>query len=247
MADGRELSQFVMDFTWHLRNLLLLHGSEDASAAIDLSAEALGRLRKDAAEASLETLIRHIRIFSELSNQMRHSSQKRVLLEVALIKLCRPQMEQDYLSLAKRVEQLEEKLAQGAIVAAPQEARAAVAEPARKNEPPKRIEAIPGDVEEAVKRWGEIASSLPGLSRNYLNKAKKTLGERGELVLEFEDSMAAGYFSREEERRQLEEAVARRIGGSVPILIREAEAGRSFEEPNVDLDQVIHMEITYED
>ena len=247
VADGRELSQFVMDFTWHLRNLLLLHGSEDASAAIDLSAEALGRLRKDAAEASLETLIRHIRIFSELSNQMRHSSQKRVLLEVALIKLCSPQMEQDYLSLAKRVEQLEEKLAQGAIVAAPQEARAAVAEPARKNEPPKRIEAIPGDVEEAVKRWGEIASSLPGLSRNYLNKAKKTLGERGELVLEFEDSMAAGYFSGEEERRQLEEAVARRIGGSVPILIREAEAGRSFEEPNVDLDQVIHMEITYED
>ena len=39
------------------------------------------------------TLMRYIRIFSELSNQLRYASQKRVLVEVALIKLTRPSME----------------------------------------------------------------------------------------------------------------------------------------------------------
>ena len=37
--------------------------------------------------------MRFIRIFSELSNQIRYASQKRVLIELALIKLTKPQME----------------------------------------------------------------------------------------------------------------------------------------------------------
>ena len=37
--------------------------------------------------AHVETLMRSIRIFSDLSNQIRFASQKRVLVEIALIKL----------------------------------------------------------------------------------------------------------------------------------------------------------------
>ena len=40
-----------------------------------------------------EELIRFIRIFSELTGKLKFSTQKRVLLEVTFIKLCRPQME----------------------------------------------------------------------------------------------------------------------------------------------------------
>ena len=40
-----------------------------------------------------DMLLRYIRIFSELSGQLRYATQKRVLLEVALIKLCTPAME----------------------------------------------------------------------------------------------------------------------------------------------------------
>ena len=62
-----------------------------------------------------DTLIRFIRIFSELSGQMRFSGSKRVLLEVAVIKLCRPQMETDELSLLERIRMLEKKLESGMI------------------------------------------------------------------------------------------------------------------------------------
>ena len=66
-------------------------------------------------------------------------------------------------------------------------------------------------------------------------------------MLVFEDSMAAGYCGREDERRQLEEAIAEHIGKEVAVVIKENDTNRPFEESHVDLEQVINMEITYED
>src|SRR5699024_8298274 len=107
---GRELSQFVSDFTWYLRNLLLLKSSEELEDVLDVSTENLMKLREEAGMIREDTLIRYIRIFSELGNQMKYASSKRVTLEVALIKLCRPQMENDEISLLERIRVLEKKL-----------------------------------------------------------------------------------------------------------------------------------------
>ena len=69
-----------------------------------------------------ETLMRYIRIFSELSNQIRYASQKRVLVEIALIKLCQPVMETNLDSLFDRIRVLEEKLENGVVMAGPAQA-----------------------------------------------------------------------------------------------------------------------------
>lgn len=248
IAEGRELGQFVIDFTWYLRNLLLLKSSEEMSDALDMSEENMARLREEAEQIEEETLIRYIRIFSELSNQIKYSSQKRVLLEIALIKLCRPQMERDYDSLIGRIEQLEKKIEKG-IVAAPVSIQPSVAQtqPETPTERPTLPKAVPEDVEQAVKNWRNIVASMPGLSRSYLSKARLTLGGGSELVLVFEDSMAAGYFFREDEKKQLEDAIAEHIGKQVTVMVKENDTNRPFEESHVDLEQVINMEITYED
>ena len=60
-----------------------------------------------------DALLRYIRIFSELSEQLRFATQKRVLLEVTLIKLCTPAMEVRTDSLLDRIRALEEKLEKG--------------------------------------------------------------------------------------------------------------------------------------
>ena len=39
IAEGRELGQFVVDFTWYLRNLLLIKSSEEMQDALDMSGE----------------------------------------------------------------------------------------------------------------------------------------------------------------------------------------------------------------
>ena len=118
VIQGRELTQFVVDFIWFLRNLLLLKTAEDAEELLDMSEDNLKLLREDAKLADENTLMRYIRVFSELSNQIRFAAQKRVLIELAFIKLTKPQMEQDLESILERLSALERQVENG-IPAAP--------------------------------------------------------------------------------------------------------------------------------
>ena len=77
VIQGRELSQFVVDFIWYLRNLLLIKTAEDAEELFDMSADNLALLKEDAKLADENTLMRYIRILSDLSNRIRYASQKR--------------------------------------------------------------------------------------------------------------------------------------------------------------------------
>lgn len=118
VIQGRELSQFVADFIWFLRNLLLLKTAEDAEELLDMSEDNLKLLREDAGLADENTLMRYIRVFSELSNQIRFASQKRVLIELAFIKLTKPEMEQSLDAVLERLNRLERQVEEG-IPAAP--------------------------------------------------------------------------------------------------------------------------------
>ena len=92
---GKELGQFVTDFTWYLRNLLLVKSADETEELLDVSTENLKLLKEESTMVDDETLIHYIRVLSELSGQLRYAAQKRVLVEVALVKLCKPQMEQN--------------------------------------------------------------------------------------------------------------------------------------------------------
>lgn len=97
IMQGRDLGQFVSDFVWYLRNLLLVKTTDDEAKAediIDVSADNLEQLKKDSKQVDVDTLMRYIRVLSELANELKFSTQKRIKVEVTLIKLTRPAMEQ---------------------------------------------------------------------------------------------------------------------------------------------------------
>lgn len=71
VIQGRELSQFVSDFTWYLRNLMLVQSSEQMEEILDMSSENLAALKEEAGQIKQSVLMRYIRIFSELTGQMR--------------------------------------------------------------------------------------------------------------------------------------------------------------------------------
>ena len=60
---GRELGQFVGDFTWYMRNLLLVKTSENPEEAIDVSSDNMKLLKEESTMLDVETLMRYIRIF----------------------------------------------------------------------------------------------------------------------------------------------------------------------------------------
>lgn len=113
VLQGRELGQFVTDFIWYLRNLLLIRATDDAEDILDMSSDNKKLLEEDALMTDGETLMRYIRVFSELSNQIRYASQKRVLVELAFIKLTKPQMEHNYDSIIERLNKIEDQLEEG--------------------------------------------------------------------------------------------------------------------------------------
>ena len=110
VLQGRELGQFVTDFTWYLRNLLLLKSSDEMEEVLDVSAENLQQLKEEARYMEMDTLMRYIRIFSELGGQIRYAAQKRVLVEVAFVKLCRPAMEIRQDAILDRIRALERQM-----------------------------------------------------------------------------------------------------------------------------------------
>ena len=88
IMQGRDLSQFVTDFIWYLRILLLIKTTKDAERiedVIEVSADNLEDLKKDAQNVDIDTLMYYIRVLSELSNDLKFSTQKRVKSEITFI------------------------------------------------------------------------------------------------------------------------------------------------------------------
>ena len=243
VIEGRELGQFVNDFTWYLRNLMLVQSSDDMEDVLDISTENLALLKEEAQMVDTDILMRYIRIFSELSNQIRYAVQKRILIEIAVIKLCKPEMEKDYGSLIDRVDSLEKKLEKGIVVtqasgdmAAGTTGSSAASAVLKKKELPK---AIPEDIKQIMSSWSGILSQLTGITRTYLKKAVPTLGEGGTLILAFEDANAYTYI--EENRSNCQDefraAVAERLGKEVEILVKLNDTGTPSGEIYPDLRQ----------
>lgn len=89
---GRDLSQFNNDLIWYIRSVMLSKTDTGLDDVIDINSEDMEALRATAARMDMDTVMRYIRDLSELTSQLRYSSQKRILIEVTLIRLCHPEM-----------------------------------------------------------------------------------------------------------------------------------------------------------
>ncbi len=257
VLQGRELSQFVTDFAWYLRNLLLIKSADGVEDIIDVSSDNLVRLKEEAHLAENDTIMRYIRILSELSGQIRYATQKRILIEMAIIKLCRPAMETDTASLTDRIRQVEEKLEKGIPMMAvnPEAGSGSVPEngaaplqaaekPAGKAELPK---AIPEDIQNVVNRWSRIVDETTNPMKSYLKNAYPSLSGDEKLLVVVQDGLPSDYFKRQENRDQFKAVIGSVTGKDMEIVIQSAENGRNPEDLYPDLtrlvDQVIDMEI----
>ncbi len=251
IMQGRELSQLAVDFTWYLRNLLMVKSSEDMEDMLDISAENFSLFKEEAQMAETNDLLRFIRIFSELTNQLKYATQKRVIMEVALIKLCRPQMEMNSDSLLSRIRALEEKVEKGICQGEQRENAAHASSDNVSNEPrPQKQElpqALSEDVKQAAKNFREITDEASVMLKQYLKKARLSAGEDNKLLIILPDAVSAGFVAKEEHKEEIRDLIAGKIGKTMEIDVRQVEEGRRFEDSYVDIEEVVHMELTIEE
>ena len=249
VMQGRELTQFVTDFTWYLRNLMLVQASDNLEDVIDMSTDNLKRLKEEAQLADMEKIVRYIRIFSELSGQIRYASQKRILVEIALIKLCKPEMEVDKDSMLDRIRQVEEKVENGVTVTVAQSGTAAGdSAPSQPKPKPQLPKAVPEEVQQIVTRWPAVVGNAENPMRIYLKNAKLSLGGDNKLMVVLEDGMASDYFLQHSENKaQLEALLSDFSGREIEVNLQTVKNRQEFEENYIDLSQVVHMDIEIEE
>ena len=252
ILQGRELSQLAVDFTGYLRNLLLTKTSDNIEDVLDVSAENMRQLKEEAQMIELETLLRFIRIFSDLSVQLRYATQKRVMLEVALIKLCIPAMEVQQDSLLDRIRVLEEKLEKGIPFSAatsqrPEGMEKAATDVREKKAIPQLAKAVPEEIREVVKNFRSIAQETHPPLKICLKKAKLSLGGDNRLLLVFHDAMDSTLAGKPEHIEELQQLIAKRIGKEVQVEIRHMEENQQVQVDYPDLEELIRMPITVED
>lgn len=257
VIQGRELTQFIIDFTWYLRNLLLIKTADGIEDVIDVSTENLARLKEEAKIAENDTIMRYIRVLSELSGQIRFAAQKRILIEMALIKLCRPAMETDMQSLIDRIRQLEQKAEMGILSQGNfsqtdfQMMQMADGRTALEVQTSKERAPLPKAVSEDIKRvadnWRNAILEVGNPMRTYLKGAYPSLSEDGRLLVIVQDGMPLYYFGQKEHKEELERILSQYAEKEIEIVIQSTEEGKDPEDVFPDLTRLvsenIHMEI----
>ena len=264
LVNGKELGQFVNDFTWYLRNLLLVKTSEDAEEVLDVSSENLKALQEESQLIDTDTLMRYIRVLSELSNNLRNATQKRVLVEVGLIKLCKPAMETNMDSVLDRLRVLEEQMEKGIPMAAVQSlpgyagmndgipvqpTQAAPSAPEKKPE-----KAAPEDLQRIKENWKNIVMQTQGMFKTFLTTAvPKYNGNTGEnkLYVEFSNDLAQTCVDDPDKKQLLEDLILQMTGKTVEVemLLKKTNMHQDLAEISVDdiLKQTVHMNIVVEE
>ena len=210
---GGDLGQFVQDFIWYLRNLLLLMCAEASNDLLEMSETDWMRLAEEARMTEPDELMRYIRLFSALYNDMRGAADKRVLLEVAVIKATRPAMEEDLSALTGRIAQLERKVEKlpAQMAQAPAKIQPAAA-PAPEAPKKKLDRARWEDLQLLQENWNEVLRGMPYQASLPLKNVWLSPREEGVMELVFPDPFAKNTAEKFRSLEQLGETVEKRYG-----------------------------------
>ena len=254
VMQGRELGQFVLDFTWYLRNLMLLKASSDNGNGaqmqamediMEVSSDNLQKLKEEAAMIESETLLSYIRMMSELSGQLRYANGERILIEIALIKLCKPAMEIDTASVLERVRAVEEQVEKGIVVqAAP---GYTLEEPRQQVERPKLPDVLPEEMIEVIQNFSGYRRDMTGLMKTSLKHAELSVSADGALAIGVPDGYESDYFTRFPENVQaLEDFLEDAVGKHVKVQIVPISQRTDFERQYPDTSELIRMDLLEE-
>ena len=184
--EGKDVRQVLRTLLDHFRDLLLLK-TGTAGEVLDTTEQRLRALQQQVPPTSVEEILRALNVLSAADSEARWSPQPRLLLEIALIRLCRPEMDPTLEGLRSRLSALEQRLGEGAGPATrPAPSTPPPAPPAREVTPKSPVKPAPKDPTNAapepavvavVETPQAVAVALEDVRRSWariLEEVKKT-------------------------------------------------------------------------
>ena len=112
---GKDIKNLIDDLIDHFRNLMICKVSTELDEIISLPEETIEQLKAQSSLIETNDIIRILNILSETQDNIKSSSNPRVLAEVSIMKLSQPMFDESKESLIKRLANLEEIIKSGNI------------------------------------------------------------------------------------------------------------------------------------
>ena len=201
MRKGREVQVFVRDVSAHLRALMLadICDEEQLSGLLEVTHEDAAEYIQQAKRTSHTRLMRMLDLFLASETDMKWAAQPRFALETAALRACAPEESLQVEALAARVDELERRLREGVMMAAPakKSAKAAPSEAqsVQTEAPEIAKEAPKGPAPDAERIWQEAmrqAKQKPQLF-GMLKFGRLVSGENGLFTVVYPKATGAAY------------------------------------------------------
>lgn len=234
---GKDIYNFIRDMISHMRNLLVIKVSQNASDILDMSEENIELLRNQAANIRVEEIMRNIRILQDTEEQTKWIKQSRIYLELAVIKMCKIEYDTSKEVVLSRLNRLEEAYKQGDIKVSCE--RIIDNEPKQKNKPESKpvkekiIQPLKGENRESKltsdsvkKRWKDILETFKA-RRMMVLFAALTTGEvadcsNGTIIIEYDSNFKFNKdrLEKDENRKAVNSLFSEVLGEPVMVKYR---------------------------
>lgn len=114
-ADGKDLRVFIDSLISHFRDMLLCKIAGNSNSILDYSAEDIVKLKALSARMSFEKISHAASVLSDAQANTKWVKSPRIIYELALIKLAKPEFDDSSAALLDRLSTLENKVANGAV------------------------------------------------------------------------------------------------------------------------------------
>lgn len=115
MSDGKDLRVFIDSLIKNFRDMLLCKIADNSDSMLDYNAEDMVKLKALAGRMSFEKISHAASVLSDAQADTKWVKSPRIIYELALIKIARPEFDDSPASVLDRLTSLESKVANGAV------------------------------------------------------------------------------------------------------------------------------------
>ena len=111
LSDGKDLKNFIDSFIKYIRDLMVIKVSPSSESTLDYSQEELVTLRSQSAKLTFEKISHSAKVLSDAQAEAKWLKSPRIVYEMALIKLARPDIDRSPEAILDRLSSMENNIA----------------------------------------------------------------------------------------------------------------------------------------
>ena len=228
-SDGKDLHVFIDNLIEHYRNLMVCKVTESPDAILTCDEEEIIKLKAQAEKTSFEKLSHAVSSLSAKRADAKWVKEPRVIYELCLIKLAKPELESSYDAILDRLAECEDKIKNGITVQVTKEETPKEEEKPKQEKPkPSGRIFVPVDVStltsqtpivSAARKWDKTVQAIvrqhPHLASAIMGRRITIDGEGIILIFDKKEMMMKRIASTY--AKQITEAVCRSCGEQIIV------------------------------